>query len=151
AISIFKKVQALDSKHPNCNYDLATAALREGNYENALAYYLRQLEICPTPETYYNIGVLLMYQERNQEATQYFKEAEKLYADYFTTHLNLGAILLKANLIKEAIPYYQNSFRLKPDDPEIQHILTALTQTEAPNHAPADYLQHLFDQYAHFY
>lgn len=151
AIQSFKKVLQLDERHPDANYDLASAYLKSGNYENALAYYLRQLEIRSNAETYYNIGVLLMYQERNQEAIQYFKEALNLDPNYLPTHLNLGATFLKANRAKEAVPYYQSALQLKPDDAEIQHILNALTQSNTPDHAPSDYLEHLFDQYAHIY
>lgn len=151
AIKAYQQALIHEPFHPECNHNLATAYLKSGDQGKALNYYMRQLEVSPMLETYYNIGVLLMYQERNKDALQYLEHAAQLDPEYFPTYLNMGSIYLKLNQVQNAIKSYQTAAKIKPNDAEIQHILAALTQEQTPEAAPAEYLQHLFDQYATYY
>lgn len=151
AIKAFEQALRFNTTHSDCNHYLATAYLHEGDPEKAINYFYRQLEIDALPESIYNIGVMLMHKERNQEACQYLERAAELDPAYLPTFLNLGALYLKRNRIEDAIRNYQAAANLKPDDPEIQHILAAISQEATPEAAPKEYLQHLFDQYATYY
>ena len=151
AVISLEQAIVLESKTDDCNHLLGNAFIMQGDYEKALNYFLRQIELAPMPESYYNIGVLLMYQERNKEAIEYLKQAAELDPTYLPTHLNLGSIYLKLNRMNDAIAQYKKANELKPDDPEIKHILNALNQEQTPDAAPKEYLQHLFDQYATYY
>jgi len=151
AIAAFKKVLILDPQHDECNHFLGNAVLAKGDTSMALNYYLRQITRQPILESYYNVGVLLMQQNRLKESTQYFTEALTLDPGYLPTYLNLGAIYLKLNRIDEAIKQYQTALEIQPNDPEIQHILSALSKTNTPDQAPSEYLSHLFDHYARYY
>lgn len=141
----------LDPQHPLANYHLATACLQMGEHKKALNHYLRQIEIESHLESYYNIGVLLMYEERHRDAIDYLKKALDLKPTYFDAHINIAAIYLKLGRTQEAIEHYQLALKLRPNDPEILHILSALEQKETPQTAPSEYVQHLFDQYALYY
>lgn len=151
AIQTFEHALENQPHHTSAHHDLANAFLKKGDTENALKHYLQQLEINPLVESYFNIGVLIMNQERHTEAAEYLEHAAKIDPDYLPTFLNLGAIYLKMNKMNEAVRCYQAAIKLKPDDQEIQHILSAITQQHTPDAAPKEYLQHLFDQYAHYY
>lgn len=151
AKNTLEKLLLQNHQHPECNHYLATAYLQMGDREKALNYFFRQLEINPLPSSYYNIGVLLMYQERHKEAITYFNQAADLEPGYLPTHLNLGALYLKLGATQQAIKHYEHASRIQPNDAEIQHILTALLQDKTPEKAPSEYLQHLFDQYATHY
>ncbi len=151
AIRAFEQALVYKTEHTDCHHNLATAYLEAGDYEKALNYYLRQLEIEPRLESYYNIGVLLMQQQRQREAIEYFEQAAKLDPDYLPTHLNLGALYLKGNKVAQAITHYQAALNIEPENAEIQHILSALTKEGTAKAAPAQYLQSLFDQYAVYY
>ena len=154
AIKAFEKVLMLEPRHEECNHHLATAYIHAGDYNKALNYYFRQIEINPLTESYYNIGVLLMNQERHREAIQYLNQAAEMEPNYLPVHLNLGALYLKMQRRQDAIKHYQQATKIQPDNPEIQHIIAALSQDETaatPEKAPTEYLQHLFDQYATYY
>jgi len=151
AIIAFEQTLAFQPKHPECNQDIGNAHLQSGDPSKALNYYFRQLEIEPMSETYYNIGVIFMHQNRHKESAQYLEHAARMDPDYLPVHINLGALFLKINRYPDAIKHYQEALRIKPDDAEIQHILTAISKGEAPEKAPTEYLQHLFDQYAKYY
>lgn len=151
AIKLFEQVLMSNPKYPECNHSLATAYLQSADTGKALNYYFRQLEINPLPESVYNIGVLLMYQERHKEAVEYLSRSAEMNPGYLPAHLNLGALYLKMNRQQDAIKHYKIAAEIDPSNAEIKHILTALTQEETPEKAPSEYLEHLFDQYASHY
>lgn len=151
AVHCFEKVLQLTHQHPECYEHLAIAYLKLDDKEKALTYFLRQLEIQPTATAYYNIGVLLIEKNQHRDAIEYLKQAVALEPLHLAAHLNLGVLYLKLQQQDQALQHYQQAAVIKPDDPEIQHILMALTQHETPEKAPAEYLQNLFDQYASYY
>ena len=151
AKTIFKKMIALQPKYSMANYHLATAYLQLGEHKKALSHYLKQIENEKHLESYYNIGVLLMYQEHHRDAIDYFKKTLTLDPIYVDAHINIAAIYLKINQHKNAIEHYEKVLELKPNDLEILHILSALSEKKSPPKAPPEYIQHLFDHYALYY
>ena len=147
----FEQVLQLTHRHPECYEHLAVAYLKLGDKEKALTYFLRQLEILPTANASYNTGVLLVEKGRHRDAVEYLKHAVALDPLHLPAHLNLGVEYLKLQKPDEALHHYQQAAAIKPDDPEINHILMALTQQQTPDKAPAEYLKNLFDQYAGYY
>ena len=151
AVHCFEKVLQLTHRHPECYEHLAIAYLKLDDKEKALTYFFRQLEIQPTANAYYNIGVLLIEKGRHRDAIEYLRQAVALEPLHLPAHLNLGVLYLKSQQQEDALTHYQQAAAIKPDDPEIQHILMALTQNKVPDKAPAEYLKNLFDQYADYY
>ncbi|HLD17335.1 MAG TPA: tetratricopeptide repeat protein [Coxiellaceae bacterium] len=151
ALEQFQTVLHLNPTHPEAHFHAACACIHQGEHEKALTLLMRQLEIAPDVECYFNIGVLLSYQERLSESIEYFNAALKYDPLHLNTHLNLGAIYLKLNYYSKAIEHYQAAQSLKPDDPEINFILTAITGSGTPEAPPEEYLKDLFDQYAPYY
>ncbi len=151
AIHCFEKILQITHQHPECYEHLAIAYLKLGDKEKALTYFFRQLEIQATANAYYNIGVLLSETGRQRDAIEYFKQTLILEPLHLPAHLNLGVLYLKAQQLHEALKHYQQADAIKPHDPEIEHILMALSQNRVPDKAPAEYLKNLFDQYAEYY
>ena len=151
AIACYEKALMLDHNHPEVNQNLANAYLKQDEADKALNYYFRQLERDPQPESYYNIGVLLAQQNRHREAITYLRQAKEVDPSYLPIYLNLGALFLKLNGVKEAAAEYQAALEICPDNAEIKHIVDALTNAETPDQAPTEFLQNLFDQYAGYY
>ena len=151
AVESFKECLAINSKHPQAHHDLAVAYTKLGDHAIALNHYYQQVEANPMVESYYNIGVLLMYQERNKEALEYLQHALKLQPDNYQACINMASIYLKKNQTEQASEYYRQALTIKPDNKEIQHILAAITQENTPDRAPKEYLSSLFDQYAFYY
>jgi len=151
AARCFEQVIALNPKHPQANHLLANAYIQLGEPDKALNYYFRQLEMAPQTESYYNIGVVLMDKNRHKEAELYLLQAAEQDPGYLPVYLNLGAIAIHRHDDAKAIQYYEAALQINPNDEEIQHILAALKQEDTPDKAPAAYLEHLFDHYAHYY
>ncbi len=151
AIEAFEKVLILKGEYPQIDQELAHAYLHAGNPEKALHYYYRQLEVQALPETYYNIGVLLMDQSRFNEAIPYLQESLQQDPHHLPSYLNLGALYLKKQAYPLAISFYQKAAELSPNNAEILHILEAIEQKDGSKKSPESYLKNLFDHYASHY
>ena len=151
AITYYEKALMQNPNHHEVNQNLANTLVKIGEHEKAINYYFRQITLEPLPETYFNIGVLLMYQERNKEALQYLEHAAKLNPNDSAIFLNLGAISLKLRQYERTIAYYKEALRIDPDNQETKYIIDALSDGDTPDRAPNEYLASLFNQYATYY
>jgi len=151
AIQLFEQALVLNNPESNLHHLLANGYLELGNATKALQHYFQQLEKMPLPETYYNIGVILMGQDKLIDALLYLEKVSELDVYNIDSLLNCGSIYLKQNKIDRAIVCYEKANRLKPNDTEIEYILSALTQKQIPQKAPTAYLERLFDHYAPHY
>ena len=147
----FEIVLIMDHKQSEVNQYLANTLIELRDPDKAMTYYFRQLEIKPEFETFYNVGVLLMMKERLKEALIYFEQALTIKPDDLSLFLNMGMIFLKQSEIEKAITIYQKANAFKQNDPEIQHILSALKKDQTPSRAPTEFISHLFNQYAPYY
>jgi predicted TPR repeat methyltransferase len=151
ACSALEQALALECEEQDLQHLLGNAYLHRGDPPKALNYYMRQLEVAPMVEAYYNIGVILMHQERNKEAIQYLQQAISIDPNYLPVFINLGSIYLKLQQLDQAKEQYQKALEIDPNNDELQHILTAITQEGTPDQAPKTYVKNLFDQYALYY
>lgn len=151
AIEHFERTLAIEPNHQEALSNLGTTYLLMNKLDQALKYFLQLLQFQSDAELYYNIGTIFMQMDRHNDAIIHLNEALRLRPDHIETLLNLGAAYLKKEDYKNAINVYRHAANLKPDDAEINYILQALEQKGLPNAAPAEYLQHLFDQYAPYF
>lgn len=140
-----------DPEHAEALHNLGALYLVKREPDLALTCYLRLLLLKPDLDTYYNLGVIYFYQDKHEDAINYFSEVLALDPNHLNAHLNLGACCIKKENFAKAIEHYKIASSLKPNDPEILYILSALTQENLPNTTPTPYIENLFDQYApHF-
>ena len=151
ALPLLRRALDLGTQIEDAHFNYATALLANNEEEEALTHYLRQLEIQPSAQAYYNIGVILMNKQRHKEALEYFYKMLELEPEHLDTLLNIAGLYLKMDRTDKAIKVYQQAQHIEPDNTEIKHVLTALTQQGTPEQAPNSYVEHLFDQYANHY
>lgn len=151
ALYHYKEALKLDPLNTDIFHNIGAIYIDQGEPLAALKYFLRQLQITPNFDAFYNIGVIYNYQDRFNDAIQYFKEALKLDPNHIATHINMAAIYLNVADFKKAEQHYIHIQKLQPDNTEINYILDAIRQNEAPKTAPQTYIKHLFDQYAPYY
>ena len=76
----------------------------------------------------------------------------KLDPEHIGAQTNLANTYLKKGDFDHAIEHYKAVSALQPKNKEIAYILSAISQPQQiPKEAPAEYLEHLFDQYAPHY
>lgn len=151
AVKHFEQALETEPKNIDALFNVGTTLILLNKPDEALKYFMQLLPLQPEAETYYNIGVIYMAKDRHQDAIYYFNEAVKKKPDYFDALLNLGATYLKIENYSAAIENYEKAGQLQPDNKEVQYILKALQQHNAPDAAPPEYLKHLFDQYAPYF
>ncbi len=62
-----------------------------------------------------NLGVMLYYQGRKEEATEHYRKAIQTKPDYFDALYNLGIALADEDRYDEAIENYRATLRISPD------------------------------------
>jgi predicted TPR repeat methyltransferase len=148
ALKTFYRALDIDSEHYEANYNLGCALLQQQALNPALEHFIKALGKKPTPEAYYNIGVIYSYQDRHGDAISYLKKAIEFDPLYFAAYNNLGTVYLKIEELNKAIENFSAALKIQPYNEEIAYILSALRQEKTPDRAPKNYVEHLFDQYA---
>lgn len=148
AMRHYQETLKLQPDHLEALHNFGALSIMQRQMNQALKSYLRLLQLQPDLDTFYNLGVIYMYQERHEDAIQYFNQAAALKPDFINTHVNLAAIYLKKENYPMAIQHYQAAQKLQPENTEINYILTALQQNKTLTSVPKEYVKNLFDQYA---
>lgn len=148
AKSEFKRALDIDPKHAEAHFNLGCLLLEQRNLKSALAHFMQASAQTPSADTYYNIGVIYMYQDHYQDAIRYLKRALELDSKHFAALNNLATCYLKMHNHPKAIEYYEATQQLDPTNTEIAYILHALKQDATPDRPPKQFIEHLFDQYA---
>lgn len=151
AIEHFLKTIQLEPKHTEALHNLGSTYLLLNKPQDALKYFLQLLQYAKDADTYYNIGAIFAQLDRHKDALDFLNQAEKLNPNHLDTQLNLGATYLKMDDYQNAVIHYQQALRIDPKNKEVDFLLNALEKKQAPNAAPKEYLQHLFDQYAPYF
>ncbi|UCC22032.1 MAG: sulfatase-like hydrolase/transferase, partial [Planctomycetota bacterium] len=114
--------------------NLGTVYFQQGNYDKALAYCSKALQIAPgSANTYYNVGNLYLKLGQLSEALAQYNSALALDPNFSEAHYNLGITLSQMARFDEAVAHYKKALHLKPDWPEAfdqMAKLKAVHQTE---------------------
>lgn len=151
AIASFEKCIVIDPNHIESHHNVAALYTRLQQPLRALPHYLFMAQKAPTPQLYHDLAVVYMQQERHQDAIQYFHEALRLDPNHLSTHINLGAIMIKCQQKDKAIAHYQSAKALDPENPEYDFLIDGLSKHPQHRSPPKEYITHLFDAYADHY
>jgi len=119
---MWSDVVAKRPDNARARYNLGNHYAREGQNDQAVASYLKAIEIQPDyGHAQYNLGNVLRKEKRYDEAIRYYKLAiehretlgsRKKLAKVYN---NLASTLVHQNKLDEAIPYYKRAAQIKPD------------------------------------
>lgn len=84
------------------------------------------------------------------EAIEQYEIAYKLDPENPSITHNLGVLYLRKNDKDKALEYFDKTIELQPDNDTAKHMHVALSG-ETTQHAPPEYVEQLFDQYAPVY
>ncbi|MBV7532562.1 tetratricopeptide repeat protein [Chitinophaga sp. sic0106] len=132
ALEIFR---SLDSAKGQASTEIRIGVvhLRNGNYDKAIAEFLKALKISETSkdkfgimEAYYNISWVYLDQLKNEQALEYLKLAESYNEQLPFSNISLniynhfGVVYNRLNNFKEGKFYLQKGYDLSKDRPEYQ-------------------------------
>jgi tetratricopeptide (TPR) repeat protein len=97
-------------------HNLGMAYAEEKDFDKAMSFYLKAVEIDPNASiTYYNMGNLYLRQNKNEEAEKYYIKALNIDHRLAEAHCNLGLVYNRMTQFKKAIYHCQQAIRFKPD------------------------------------
>ena len=130
---------------------LGTIARKEGKMEEAVAHFSTYLDLAakarkngkyagPPPMeeagVLSDLGSALLLLGRIAEATERFRLASDLAPDVPEIHKNLGALLWKQGLFKEAARHFEACLKLDPNQPLVREWLKMAGSNRPPPQAP---------------
>ena len=81
-------------------------------YDKAISFYLRCIELDPTAAAYYNLGIAYYNQGNYTKAIELWEKAIELKPDFAAAYLNLGIAYYNNSDVNTALIYYKKAARL---------------------------------------
>jgi tetratricopeptide (TPR) repeat protein len=104
----------LDPRPPSAEREAADCLLREGKFSEAIAVLQRAVREEQDPAAYNDLGLLLLYSHRLDEAVNNFERAIALDPNLAIAHYNLAAAFERQRCHQAAIAAYRRSLELDP-------------------------------------
>lgn len=117
AFTEFKQLEELNPNYKNLNYYLALCYKKEKNYMAVLEYAQRALnEDSSNPSIYVLLAQTYINLNKNDEATEIYKQGQEHGIDDFEFYLSWGISMLRMNRIEEAKEKIYKSLEMKEND-----------------------------------
>ncbi len=120
-----------DGRNPAIKSSLGIVLIQEGRAKEGMAYLEEGLKSdIERPMTHYNIGVVLVWQERYDDAENHFVEAvnglSHTSPSLADAHYNLGIVYEHQGRLEDAFTQYARAARMSPRDPAAQNNLGSI-------------------------
>ncbi|MBE2212901.1 MAG: tetratricopeptide repeat protein [Opitutaceae bacterium] len=128
AVEHYRAAIRLKPDHARAHNNLGNALLQMGQTDEAIAMFLRSLELqSAVPEVHANLGLALLRARRPQEALASFERALHLAPDTVPALLGRAEVLATTpGRTTEAVAALYEAVALAPDAPRIRETLAAL-------------------------
>jgi predicted TPR repeat methyltransferase len=148
SLANYRRALTIKPDHTGTMLNLGAALQANGEHREAEIVYRRVLQLDPqNAEAITNLGVVLGVLGQPEAEKDCYRRAIAVNPGYALAHSNLGSRLLSTGHREEAIACYRRALALAPADDTPRHMLAALTG-QPVEHAPAQYVTTLFDDYA---
>lgn len=149
AIARHEQALAVRPNYAEALSNLGNALQAQGKTDDAVARYEEALAINPDyAEALYNLGCALQDQGKLDEAVARYEQALAIKPNYAEALYNLGCVLQTQGKPDEAARRYRQTIKLDPKNKSAAHLLASLT-AGTTERAPSQYVEKLFDDYAH--
>jgi len=116
AAALYTKIVELQPDNVEAIQLLATIALQQKNFADAVVFFERALVLNPDDETLHNnLGIALHQLTRYEEALLPYNKAISCKLDYVEAYFNRGNTLLALSRYSDALQSYQKAVEYKPD------------------------------------
>ena len=126
-------------------FSMGQILTQRGQYDEALANYLKALEINPNySDAQYNLGILYEKEDQTDKAIERYRRAIQIDPGFVKAYNNLGVILLKQDKTDEAIEYFRKALTIDPNLASAHiNLGLALSKKDQPNAAVVSYTKAL--------
>ena len=123
----YQEAIELEPNYADPWFGLGILAFDSGNTEDSLLYFWKAVKLDnENPEFLYLLGQANLKNGNYQNAIRCFRDALKLNAYYNEIWCDLGKIIFNENIVKQAVPYLEKSYRVMGDVPGINYLLASL-------------------------
>jgi tetratricopeptide (TPR) repeat protein len=129
AIVQFRQALALKPDFAQARQGLGKALLHSGDFDGALACFP---QVAPDPDAsirWLKLGGDLLQEGDLEEAILCDRQAIKINPRLAEAHADLGLACFERGQVKEAIDFWQQSLKIKPDQPNVQNNLAWVLAT----------------------
>ena len=110
---------------------LGEVALKRGDFESALGFFRRVLEVSPEdPAAAYNVGEIFFSNLKTDDAIAYFELAIKIKSDWPKAYHRLGLVYLNKGDFPKALANLKKFLELDPQSPEAAGVKAAIAAIE---------------------
>jgi tetratricopeptide (TPR) repeat protein len=121
AITLYKRVVALEPKYKYAWNNMGLAQLNSGRLDDAIASFTKAIEVNPYEEyAYNNLGRVLWRQQKYDEAAANFRKQIEINPLDQWAHNNLGRMYLEQKKYAEALPELEKAAAITPNDPSVK-------------------------------
>lgn len=117
AINCFKRGLNISPGDTGLLYQLGISYYLKRDYWHAEASFRHIIKYAPTSDAYFNLGAILIKEQKYEEAVRIFKKALDLDSDDTEVLFNLASVYLVMGKYKPAIKTYTEIIDLIPEDP----------------------------------
>jgi Tetratricopeptide repeat len=133
AVSYYRKALELVSGNRIIQRELASSLIQAGDTTGALEILddLRSV-IKNDSELFFYTGLALHYQEKPDQAEQWYLKAYRLNPHHYYLLNNLGILSAQKNQYEKAHQYWQSALKCRPGAPEVMQNLARLEKMSQP-------------------
>lgn len=113
---------------PNAYNDLAVLSIFEKDFDRAIEYSLKAIELDPKiASAYNNVGVAYANGKKDYDkAIEYYRKAIELNPDYSTAYQNMGEAQFLSGALDDALTSYKKCLELDPQSPQANYGLAVV-------------------------
>jgi protein O-mannosyl-transferase len=131
-LTLFEHCAVVTPDNVTVHKYLGVGFAKKGNAEAALQEFKESLRFEPKdPRTFYNIGLMLVLLDRNDEAINNFRRVVELEPNNIASNFNLATLLANKGLLDEAIEQMRKTVVLVPADTEARCELAGMLMQKA--------------------
>ncbi len=107
----------MEPDNAKAHIDLANVFRAEGKLDEAIAHYMKALDIEPgNAGAHINLGNTLRVKGRLDEAVAHYRKALDIEPDNAGAHINLGNLLRGSGRLDEAVAHYLTALEIEPNN-----------------------------------
>jgi len=143
AQAMYQAILRQQPDHAEVLHLLGTLAGQQGDHTGAVAFIRRAIDIQPSAQMHYHLGVTLQTQKQLDAAIDSYQRAVALKPDYATAWSNLGAAQQTQNNFDAAIKSYRCAIAAQPEVSAYNNLGSVLNLQNRVDEAIACYQQAL--------
>lgn len=145
----YRQAISLIPDHGSALNNLGVMLMARNKLTEAVATYQKAIRVAPdSADFHYNLGNALVKSEDGDGAIASYQRAIALKPDYALAWQRLAMYFLSADRKKEAEALFEKWLTVDPGNPTVLYLQAACLGSAAPDRAPNQYVQQVFDDMA---